>query len=60
MRDNGRRFDLDDVKKKKSLGLVGMRERARMFNADLVINHNAPSGTLIRLTVPLEKYIVET
>src|SRR5690606_23489021 len=59
VRDNGKGIDMERVKQKKSLGLVGMRERARMFNADLVIENSLPSGTLIRLTVPLEKSTIE-
>lgn len=60
VRDNGKGFSLEEVKLKKSLGLIGMRERARMFNADLVIKNNFPSGTVIHLTVPLDKLIVTT
>lgn len=58
VRDNGKGIDLELAKEKKSLGLIGMRERARMFNADLIIKNNVPSGTVIRLKVPLENCIV--
>ena len=60
VRDNGKGIDLDHVKQRKSLGLIGMRERARNFSADLSIRNNIPSGTVIQLTVPLQKSIVTT
>ena len=52
VKDNGQGFDFNEVRKKDSLGLVGMKERARMFHGDLVIEHNKPSGTVITLKIP--------
>lgn len=37
----------------ESLGLVGMRERARRFGGDCVISHRVPQGTLVMMTVPV-------
>lgn len=53
--DNGRGFDLDEVKGKKSLGLIGMRERALMFQGVLTIQSEKGKGTIITLKVPLSE-----
>jgi PAS domain S-box-containing protein len=55
--DNGVGFDPEDVKKKKSLGLVGMKERARMFEGELVVYPNHPSGTIVVLKIPLKNVV---
>ena len=52
VKDNGEGFDLNEVKKKNSLGLIGMKERAAMFHGDLIIESNKPRGTVIILKVP--------
>ncbi|MBT1697539.1 PAS domain S-box protein [Fulvivirgaceae bacterium PWU4] len=49
--DNGQGFDTDGVKK-SSLGLVGMKERARMFKGELTINSKRSQGTVVMLKVP--------
>jgi PAS domain S-box-containing protein len=36
-----------------SLGLVGMRERARRFGGDVVVTQRKPQGTLVVMTVPV-------
>ncbi len=50
--DNGIGFDLDKIKVKKTLGILGMRERANMINADYSISSNN-TGTTILVIVPL-------
>jgi PAS domain S-box-containing protein len=57
IKDNGVGFDPKEVKKKKSLGLVGMKERARMFEGQLSFETNHPSGTNIELNIPLPSNI---
>jgi len=52
VKDNGEGFDLNEVKKKNSLGLIGMKERAIMLHGDLIIESNKPKGTVIILKVP--------
>jgi len=52
IKDNGRGFDLNEVKSKKSFGLIGMRERALLFNGELHIESSKSNGTVIRLKVP--------
>ena len=53
IKDNGVGFDLGEVKSKKSLGLVGMRERAMLFQGELVINSKKGKGTEILLKAPI-------
>lgn len=53
IRDNGVGFNEQDVKRKKSLGLLGMKERARMYDGQLVVAPNEPSGTVIILSIPI-------
>ncbi len=53
IKDNGEGFDLNSVRTKNSLGLIGMKERARMFHGELIIERNNPRGTIIILKTPL-------
>ncbi len=53
MSDNGCGFDLDEVRKKKSWGIVGMRERALLFKGELVIRSEKSRGTTIKLSIPM-------
>jgi signal transduction histidine kinase len=50
--DDGRGFDPDRVDKRPGhLGLAGMRERAALVGADLVVESASGGGTLVRLWV---------
>ncbi len=51
--DNGCGFDVDEVKTKNSLGLIGMKERALLFNGSLIIESQKLKGTTITLKIPL-------
>lgn len=51
--DDGQGFDTSALAKKRSLGLLGMRERARLMNGDLKIESDGELGTVVELTVPL-------
>jgi PAS domain S-box-containing protein len=51
--DNGKGFEQDEANGKKTLGLVGMKERAVMLGGNLVISSIAGEGTTITLKVPL-------
>ena len=53
IKDNGVGFDLEEVKSKRSLGLVGMRERAMLFQGELIINSEKGKGTEILLKAPM-------
>jgi signal transduction histidine kinase len=37
-----------------TLGLLGMRERARSLGGECTVSRRTPRGTLVRLTVPLK------
>ena len=52
VRDNGRGFDPGKVKASKSLGLVGMQERALLLNGELQIEGVPDAGTTVTLRVP--------
>lgn len=51
VKDNGIGFDIEQVKTKKSWGLVGMKERALLFHGELSVESKKQSGTLITLKV---------
>jgi signal transduction histidine kinase len=49
LKDDGRGFSLQETPGDSRLGLVGMRERAELIGADLVIDSRPGQGTSIRL-----------
>jgi len=51
--DNGTGFDPDVAKARKSLGLIGMQERALLLNGDFKTEGAPGSGTTMTLTIPL-------
>jgi PAS domain S-box-containing protein len=51
--DNGRGFDPAQTKERRSLGLVGMQERALLLNGDLKVEGRPGAGTTLTLTIPL-------
>lgn len=51
--DAGVGFDRDAVLSGRALGLIGMEERVRLVNGDLVIESRPGAGTSIRARVPL-------
>ncbi|MET3983208.1 histidine kinase [Streptomyces sp. PvR034] len=57
VRDDGRGFAVDAspaaLRSAGHFGLLGMRERAAAIGAELTITRAAPSGTEVRLTLPL-------
>ncbi len=52
IRDNGRGMDDDALAKTKSFGLIGMRERALMFNGTVAVAGEQGKGTTVTLTIP--------
>lgn len=52
--DNGVGFDKEAVKSKGSHGLIGMKERAFIFNGTLDILTSPGKGTQVKLTVPIQ------
>lgn len=51
--DNGKGFNTDSVGGKKSLGLLGMRERTLLMNGQYEINSRPGEGTVVKVSVPL-------
>jgi signal transduction histidine kinase len=51
--DNGKGIPVEAIEDSRSLGLLGMRERARALGGDLQIRRNATGGTTVRATIPL-------
>ena len=51
--DNGTGFDPEVARERKSLGLVGMQERALLLNGEFKAEGVPGRGTTIRLTIPL-------
>jgi len=51
--DNGRGFDPEEAKAHRSLGLVGMQERALLLNGSLEIEGVPGAGTTMTLRIPL-------
>ena len=54
VRDNGRGFDLDAASRKKSFGLLGMRERALAMGGQVNITSAPGQGTVIDVTIPID------
>lgn len=50
--DNGKGFDIDSSGERKTLGLLGMKERAFMIGGKLDINSRPGAGTTISIKVP--------
>jgi len=57
--DNGIGYDPAKAKAQKSLGFVGMQERALMFNGDVRIEGVPGVGTTMTLTIPLPRHVTE-
>jgi len=55
--DNGTGFDPEVAKARKSLGLIGMQERALLLNGDFKTEGMPGSGTTMTLTIPLAPLI---
>ena len=52
--DNGIGFKENEIKNKKTLGLLGMKERIQLINGKYEINGNSGKGTSVIITVPLK------
>ena len=55
VRDNGKGFDAEEVRSRRSLGLVGMQERALLLGGDLKIEGIPGAGTALILRIPLPR-----
>ncbi|MCU0577934.1 MAG: PAS domain-containing protein [Desulfobacterota bacterium] len=52
IKDNGRGISPDEMSRSKSLGLLGMRERALLFGWDLTLRGSPGRGTTVALRIP--------
>ena len=52
--DNGIGFKEHEIENKKTLGLLGMKERIQLINGKYEINGNTGKGTSVIITVPLK------
>jgi PAS domain S-box-containing protein len=55
--DNGKGFEIDLLKKKKTLGILGMRERVSLMGGHFRITSNPGQGTRIEISIPLNEQI---
>jgi PAS domain S-box-containing protein len=53
--DNGKGLNTEEIKTKRTLGLLGMRERALMIGGEFEIEGQPGKGTRIRIKVPIDK-----
>lgn len=53
VRDNGRGLGGVNQEDPNALGLLGMRERARLVGGDVTITDNSGAGTTVRVRIPL-------
>ena len=53
IRDNGSGFDVTGIENKKTLGILGMRERVTIINGEYSIESAPGKGTMVRVCVPL-------
>jgi signal transduction histidine kinase len=51
--DNGRGVTTGEMRVPRSLGLIGMHERAALLGGRLQVRRRRPAGTAVTLTVPL-------
>lgn len=52
--DNGKGIKPEDISAKKSLGIIGMKERATSVNGKLTIHGVSNIGTTVTLTIPIK------
>jgi signal transduction histidine kinase len=55
IQDNGRGIGAQPLSGANSLGIVGMRERARLLGGDLAILSDHGEGTTVRVSIPLAR-----
>jgi len=52
--DDGIGFNLKDLPSKKTLGIIGMKERVKILKGSYQLNSEINKGTLIEITIPIE------
>lgn len=54
IKDNGKGFNTEENKDKKSFGLIGMKERVELLEGKLVIDSKIGLGTLVLISIPVK------
>jgi PAS domain S-box-containing protein len=54
IKDNGKGFDINSISNKKTLGLLGMKERTLMMGGEYNIISHSGEGTRVTVSVPLQ------
>ncbi|MBI1341741.1 MAG: PAS domain S-box protein [Terrimonas sp.] len=57
--DNGKGFFKAAIENKKTLGILGMRERVKMLEGDFEITSLKGKGTIVKVAIPLKQHINE-
>ncbi len=52
--DNGKGIQLEKKDREHSLGILGMRERARLIGGELLVQNGLENGTIVELSAPLD------
>lgn len=60
VKDNGRGISDEENANTRSIGLVGMRERARLIGGELMLQGVPGRGTTVTLRVPLNRILKQT
>lgn len=59
IKDDGRGITEEEIADRQSFGLIGIRERVRAFNGELRISGASNDGTLVDVSLPLERVLEE-
>ncbi|MGN6494207.1 MAG: PAS domain S-box protein [Agriterribacter sp.] len=59
IKDDGKGFDIDAASQRKTLGILGMKERSLMMGGRYVVESRPGSGTSTTVIIPLEQNIIE-
>lgn len=54
IKDNGKGFLTDGIEKKKTLGILGMKERIQIIKGEYLINSAPGKGTVVQVKIPLQ------
>jgi PAS domain S-box-containing protein len=55
IKDDGRGVKDEEINSSKSIGIVGMRERARLYNGQMQIKGNPGKGTTVKVIIPCKE-----
>lgn len=54
--DNGKGITASQINNPKSLGILGMKERAMLFGGSVIIKSSMNSGTLVHVEIPINNF----